>query len=155
MAIIQRILVPTDFSDCARRALDYAAELANRLSASIVVAHIYVPPVVYMPEGVWAMPDAFPDARKDLEQAMARLAAQVREKKVAQVETVIVEGDPSHEIVKVAQQQKCDLVVLGTHGRTGVRHLVLGSVAEKVVRRSTCPVLTVGPRADAPAGSAN
>lgn len=148
MALITRILVPTDFSDCARRALEYSAELASKLSASVVLLHVYMPPIVYMPEGVWTLPDAMIDVRNDLEQALNKLAVQARELGVRQVDTAVIEGDPAHQVVKHAEKERCDLIVMGTHGRGALKHLVLGSVAEKVVRRASCPVLTVGPRAE-------
>lgn len=148
MALITRILVPTDFSDCAKRALEYSAELASKLSASVVLLHVYMPPIVYMPEGVWTLPDAMIDVRNDLEQALNKLAVQARELGVRQVDTAVIEGDPAHQVVKHAEKERCDLIVMGTHGRGALKHLVLGSVAEKVVRRASCPVLTVGPRAE-------
>jgi nucleotide-binding universal stress UspA family protein len=148
MTLISRILVPTDFSDCAKRALEYSVDLASRLAASLILVHVYLPPIVYMPEGVWAMPNGTANLYDQLGQALTQLAAQTRLASSRPVETVLVEGDPAKQIVRMATEKQCDLIVIGTHGRSGLGHLVLGSVAEKVVQRANCPVLTVGPRAE-------
>jgi nucleotide-binding universal stress UspA family protein len=146
MKPITRILVPTDFSDCATRALEYAIELASKLSASIVLLHVYLPPVVYMPDGIWALPQGAPNVHDKLRAALEALAARTRQAASRPVEIALAEGDPAKEIVKAATDYACDLIVIGTHGRTGLSHLVLGSVAEKVVQRGHCPVLTVALR---------
>jgi universal stress protein A len=148
MTLITRILVPTDFSECAKRSLEYAVELAAKLSASLLLTHVYLPPIVYMPEGVWAMPNGMASVHDQLEQALQRLAAQVRQRSARPADVALVEGEPAKEIIKTARAQACDLIVIGTHGRGGLGHLVLGSVAEKVVRGASCPVLTVGPHAE-------
>lgn len=146
MPPITRILVPTDFSECATHALEYAVELAVKLSASMVLLHVFLPPVVYMPDGVWALPEGAPNVHDKLRTALDSLAAQTRKTSSRPVETALAEGDPSKEIVKAAADHGCDLIVIGTHGRSGISHLVLGSVAEKVVQRAACPVLTVALR---------
>ena len=146
MTTISRILVPTDFSDCATRALEYAIELASKLSATIVLAHVFLPPIVYMPDGIWALPEGAPNVHDKLLEALDKLAAQTRVASSRPVETTLVEGDPAKESVKAATHQACDLIVIGTHGRSGLSHLVLGSVAEKVVQHATCPVLSVALR---------
>jgi nucleotide-binding universal stress UspA family protein len=150
MTLISRILVPTDFSACASHALDYGVELAAKLSASLVLLHVYLPPIVYMPEGIWAMPQGTLNLHDQLERALNTLAAQTRKTSSRPVETALVEGDPAKQIAEAAVAQHCDLIVIGTHGRSGLGHLVLGSVAEKVVQRASCPVLTVGVRAVVP-----
>ncbi len=146
MSPITRILVPTDFSDCATRALEYAIELASKLSASIVLVHVFLPPVVYMPDGIWALPQGAPNVHDKLREALEALAAKTRKSSSRPVEIALVEGDPPKEIVKAASDYACDLIAIGTHGRSGISHLVLGSVAEKVVQRAHCPVLTVAMR---------
>jgi universal stress protein A len=148
MALITRILVPTDFSECAKRSLEHAVELASKLSASLLLTHVYLPPIVYMPEGVWAMPNGMASLHAQLEQALQKLAAQTRQLSSRPADIALVEGEPAKEIVKAARTHGCDLIVIGTHGRSGLGHLVLGSVAEKVVRNASCPVLTVGPHAE-------
>lgn len=145
MALIQRILVPTDFSDCAKRAIDYATELCKSLSAALVVVHVYAPPTVYLPDGVWTLPVTDADMRKELNTGLEKLAADARAVGIRDVSTVLTEGNAAHEIGCVARDQHCDLIVMGTHGRSGVKHLLLGSVAEQVIRRADCAVLTVRP----------
>ena len=147
MALIHRILVPTDFSDGARHALDYAVEQARAFAASLVLAHAHTPPMIYAPEGVMLTPlwDE-PELRAQLADSLAKLAAEVRERGIAEVSTQLLDGTPWQEIVRAAAEDKCDLIVMGTHGRGGLKHLFLGSVAERVVRKAPCPVLTVGAR---------
>jgi nucleotide-binding universal stress UspA family protein len=147
MTLIQRILVPTDFSDCAKRAIDYATELCKSLSATLVVLHIYAPPTVYLPDGVWTLPATDADMRTELNSGLEKLATDLRAAGVRDVSTALVEGNAAHEIGRVAHDQHCDLIVMGTHGRSGVKHLLLGSVAEQVIRRADCAVLTVRPAA--------
>jgi nucleotide-binding universal stress UspA family protein len=147
MALISKILVPTDFSPDADRALEYAVELAARFSASIRLVHVYRIPVVALPEGVVTLMPDLPGLMKQLEDGLAGVAARARKLGVSDVETTLAEGVDWHEILNVAKEHGCDLIVMGTRGRTGIPHLLLGSVAEKVVRKAECPVLTVGRKA--------
>jgi nucleotide-binding universal stress UspA family protein len=144
MALIHKILIPTDFSEHASVALEYGADLALRYSAPVVVVHTYANPVVAVPDGFVMM--TAPDLAElliQLRTGIDRAAARLRELGVASVETRLIEGSAWHEIVAVAKAEGCDLVVMGTHGRGGLSHALLGSVAEKVVRKAACPVLTV------------
>ncbi|MEZ4363131.1 MAG: universal stress protein [Kofleriaceae bacterium] len=143
MTLISRILVPTDFSDCAARALEYALSLATKVGASVVLVHVFTPPIVYMPEGIWAMPAGERNLHDKLEEALQKLAAQCRETSSRPVEAVIAEGEAAKQIVSTAEAQRCDLIVMGTHGRSGLSHILIGSVAETVVQHSRCPVLTL------------
>jgi nucleotide-binding universal stress UspA family protein len=148
MALIHRILVPIDFFAPAQRALDHAVELARAFSAPLILAHVHAPPIVVLPDGVITVP--IPDelaVRAQLEGGMAKLVQSVRDRGLSDVAQVIVDGTPWREIVRLAADCACDLIVMGTHGRGGLKHLLLGSVAEHVVRRAPCPVLTVGPKA--------
>ena len=142
---VTRILVPTDFSETADAALEYAKTLATNLGASVHLLHVFQDPNVpaaYANE-VFVPP---PDLREhDLAAARTNLLKRMS----AEDETrfagthAIVEGLTAKEIVKYAEQYAIDLIVMGTHGRRGVAHLLLGSVAEHVVRTARCPVLTV------------
>lgn len=147
MALIQRILVPTDFSDCAKRALEYAAELSAKLAAEVVLVHVYAPPTVFLPEGAVLFPMKDSELRAQLGAGLDKVALEARALGAHPTRTVFAEGDAAREIVRVAREEHCDLIVMGTHGRAGIRHLVLGSVAERVVRKADCAVLSVGPRA--------
>jgi universal stress protein A len=147
MTLVHRILVPTDFSECAGHALEYAAELSVKLSAPLLLVHIYQPPVVYTPEGyVWATLPSEAQVRDDLMIGLGK-QADVARARGAHVELAIATGGAWHEIIRLAEDRACDLVVMGTHGHSGLKHALLGSVAEKVVRKATCPVLTVAQRA--------
>jgi nucleotide-binding universal stress UspA family protein len=152
MSLVHKILVPSDFSEGSDRALDYAIEIARDMSASLLLAHVYASPVVLTPEGVVTPLVDEVAVRADLDAGLTRLAARAREHSVGKVEVVQATGVPWREVVRAAKDHGCDLIVMGTHGRGGFSHLFLGSVAEKVVRKAHCPVLTVGPRvAEVPA----
>jgi len=153
MGLIQRILVPTDFSACANRALEYAAELSTNLGAAVVLVHVYAPPTVYLPEGAVLFPMKDTELRAKLTAGLEQVAVEARAHGIKDTRTVFTEGDAAREIVRVAREEHCDLIVMGTHGRGGIRHLVLGSVAERVMRKADCAVLSVGPRASVPEGT--
>lgn len=148
MTEIRNILCPIDFSEYSRRALDHAVAIARWYDSSITVLHVYsaAPAAVYAP-GLPLVEPAAPTAA-DLEQLRAHARSVLDAAQVGDipVDVVIVEGNIAGEIVSRAKQT--DLLVIGTHGRSGFDRLVLGSVAEKVLRKAVCPVLTV-PRAGA------
>ena len=147
----RRILFPTDFSACALEALPKACELASVSRAALVLVHVLpvepptpwdVPP--YADFGLAVMPES--EYRLRLEQEVGRrLAALAVEHLPAELERVLVikSGDPAREIVATAAEQRCDLIMMATHGWAGWRHLVFGSVAEKVLRESDRPVLVI------------
>ncbi len=148
MKPIKRIVVATDFSDCSRSAIDYALHLAERLDAEVELLHVFERPV-YFDVGIahslqvqHGVEQWLKDLRQEADQRLRALAEELRRQK-AVVRTVLREGRAVDEILKAAQPAQTDLVVLGTHGRTGLPHVVLGSVAERVVRQAPCPVLTV------------
>jgi nucleotide-binding universal stress UspA family protein len=142
----KRILCPIDFSDASRAALEAAAEVAKRYGAKVALFHAYPVPGYTFPDG------SFVASSKMLEELSDQAHRHLLEWKViaeklgiAQVEIATAIGEPAHEILAFAKAQQADLLVMGTHGRTGIQHALMGSVAERVVRRSTCPVLTVRP----------
>ena len=146
MSRISRILVPTDFSATSDLALDYAREIAQRFGASLHLLHVLEDPFVHGPFASEALIDETADVRRTiLEDARARLARRVqrREGEVAAASAQIVSGHSAETIVKHARQLGADLIVMGTHGRTGLAHLLIGSVAERVFRTAPCPVMTV------------
>jgi nucleotide-binding universal stress UspA family protein len=143
---ISRILVPTDFSDTSDAALAYAKTMAARLGASLHLIHVFQDPYTlgaYAPEVYAPMPPEVRDgALRAAEQRLfERLDA--TEKRRFRGTTEVVTGLTAKQIVKYATDRGMDLIVMGTHGRSGMAHLLLGSVAEHVVRTSQCPVLTV------------
>jgi universal stress protein A len=144
---IRHILVPVDFSDTACKALQYAVPFARAFDAEVSVVHVVQPYTVptklgFMePEIVVNHGEIVDAARKELDRLCARemgggvhYQAQVRE------------GVPWHEVVTAAGEINADLIILATHGRTGLQHALLGSVAERVVRHASCPVLVVRKR---------
>ena len=149
MVKIQSILCPIDFSDCSGHALDYARDLAKLLGASLRLLHVYEDPISTIPFAI-AGTAGLPTTPVDLvnEARSHRLVEASRLQKLCTEHGVTthveeVEGLPAETIIKVAKDTHADLIVMGTHGRTGLSHLVVGSIAERVVRLSSCPVLTV------------
>jgi len=143
---IKRILVPVDFSKQSRKALDYAIELA-RPTAAQVVALFVVEPIYYAePDLAGAVGSTvgglLEQQRSGAEKQLARLRARLA-KRCIKLRTLLQEGTPYQAIVDTARTIKADLIVISTHGRTGLSHLLMGSVAERVVRTATCPVLTI------------
>lgn len=142
----RRILWPTDFSPVAKTALPYALDLAADAGAELVLLHVLTPPLTYagpeIPGALWG--ELQQKNRAAAREELRRLAAQVEGPRV-RVHTLLAEGVPFDQILRVAKRLRCDLIVLATHGRTGLGHVLMGSVAENVVRRAHCPVLTVRP----------
>ncbi|MBI5760629.1 MAG: universal stress protein [Planctomycetales bacterium] len=147
MIELKRILFPTDFSPNANAALAYATALAEQFGAELHVLHVMVEPAVIIPEpgAFYPIPDTLlADIKEQSEKALNQVPdPQWCQGKV--VQRVLRRGTPFVEIVRYAKEANADLVVLGTHGRGGLAHVLLGSVAEKVVRKAPCPVLTVRP----------
>lgn len=133
------IVVPTDFEDASGKALELAKDLAGKLGTEVVLVHVYSLPTYTYPG---LEPTLLPGFHGEVMQAAQRALDDLG---MAQggLRTLLREGDTASEILAVAGELGARLVVMGTHGRKGLSHLFLGSVAEKVVRRSTVPVLTV------------
>lgn len=142
----KKILCPIDFSDASRVALETASDLASRQGASLTLFHAYPVPGYTFPDG------SFVASSKMLEELAEQANRHLEEWRelatkagAASVTAATAVGEPAHEIVSFAEAQGMDLVVVGTHGRTGLTHALMGSVAERVVRKAPCPVLTVRP----------
>lgn len=144
MRPIRRILFPTDFSDYAEDALSYAVRLAKDFDAELHVLHVVSPlPALVCTEGMPYNPADTEDSRiADAERAVGRLVGTVKDLGVT-VRSRVCTGVPFHEILEYARGQDIDLIVMATHGRTGLAHALLGSVTEKIVRTAPCPVFTV------------
>jgi nucleotide-binding universal stress UspA family protein len=147
MIEIRRILCPVDFSDFSRRALDHAIAIAKWYQSTITLLHVHVLPVPYgAGQGVVPPPSTLtPETRKALLGDLERFSGSASAAGIP-VECEIVEGPISPAILAKAEALPADLLVMGTHGRSGFERFVLGSVTERVVRQAPCPVLTV-PRA--------
>ncbi len=142
MTLPTTLLVPVDFSAFSEAALAFAVELAKPLNARIVVMHAYELPIYGFPSGtVVATPDMAASimtaAQSGLDAMTARFADDVK------IEKVLRLGPPSTEVNEVAKEVGAGMIVIGTHGRSGVARFFLGSIAEKIVRFAALPVLTV------------
>jgi nucleotide-binding universal stress UspA family protein len=147
---IRKILVPVDFSEGAQPALALAATMARTFDASVELLHVWQPPplipfpVVIVPSTGETTPINIEElARTTAGAQMKELVDRLRDQGVREVLSRVAVGAPAYEIVELATLGHFDLIVMGTHGRSGIAHAVIGSVAEKVVRRAKCPVLTV------------
>ena len=142
---ITRILVPVDFSSQSEEAVRYAASLARMANARVEMVHVVQDPFMAMVSS----PEAYiPDVTELLNSLTERATSLLEQLKVKELtgvstESIVLHGEPSRRIVDYAVDWGADLIVMGTHGRTGLSHVVLGSVAERVVRHAQCPVLTV------------
>jgi nucleotide-binding universal stress UspA family protein len=141
---IKTILYAIDFSEGARAAMDHAITLARDYRAKLILLHILQDISIadwYVPSSL-SMGELMEDMEKNAWEEMRTWEAEIASK-VSTVEVMIVRGIPFVEIIKTARDKHADLVIIGTHGRTGIDHMLFGSTAEKVVRKSPCPVLTV------------
>ena len=155
---LSRILVPVDFSEPSLKALHYAIRFAEQFGAEIILQHV-MEPIVYPSELGYAA-DEIPMLSEQalVKSAGERLVKLAREavRPPLRVQTVISIGSPFHEITALAKERNVDLIMVTTHGYTGLKHVLMGSTAERVVRHAPCPVLTVRQHehefVDAPSG---
>ena len=137
------ILVPIDFSRHADAVMNWAVHLAEEHASRIALLHVYHLPVEFQQiEGAYLPADFWANVKQEAEQQLTALAERARGRGV-QVVQHVREGYPATVIVDEATELGADLVVIGTHGHTGLKHLLLGSIAERVVQKAPCPVLTV------------
>jgi universal stress protein A len=155
MIEFRRILFPTDFSPYADEAKQYACDLVSQFQAELYLLHVIDD--IYAEVPTFGMGLSFPGFVDNVPKHRAKLNAEATKLLSEQVGSEFQEsnrvitatrfGAPFHEIIKYAQEHSADMIVMGTHGRTGIRHMLIGSVAERVVRKAKCPVLTVRPKA--------
>jgi nucleotide-binding universal stress UspA family protein len=143
MTKLENILVPTDLDENSNHALAYGRELAATYGATLHLFHVV--------ESIWSgsltvadfpgqMDNYYQQYRQASETGLKNMAKKIKE---VEVKTALIEGTPHTEIVRYAREHKIDLIVLATHGRTGLSHMLIGSVAEKVVQMAPCPVITI------------
>lgn len=142
--MMQRILIPIDFSDTSLAAAEYGCDLAAQLRAHVTLLNVFSAGIVATPDAVFVPTPEELDAlsrgaRAHLQSVAARL-----EREQLSIECVALEGMPADVICGFAEREHAELIVMGTHGRRGLSHLLLGSVAEQVLRHGPCPVLTIG-----------
>jgi predicted phosphoribosyltransferase/nucleotide-binding universal stress UspA family protein len=136
-SLFRTILHPTDLAESSEAALHLACSLARYHGSRLVLLHVVEVPAAVYAGGVVV------DSVREVNEARTRLQQIRAHTPAIMVDCRLAEGEPAEEIVRLAEDQDCDLIVLGTHGRSGLRRLVLGSVAEQVLRQAPCPVLTV------------
>jgi len=137
----QHFLVPLDFSEYANQALDYAIHLAGKLDARLTLLHVIQSlPLGGVDMGVTVPYTYMQELEAEIMESMNDYLQRVTAAGL-EGEITVVHGVPFHEIIELAKNQHVDLIIMGTHGRTGFQHVLLGSVAEKVVRMAPCPVL--------------
>lgn len=148
MIRIQKILFPTDLSDAAAEAQVYACSLAEQYGAELHVLSVVQDVTLVSPDpsNPWVIPASSLD---EIKESVLRALEPIPDPRWAdgrQVVKLVRSGVPFLEIIRYAKEANIDLIVIGTHGRTGLSHVLLGSVAEKVVRKAPCPVLSVHPK---------
>jgi nucleotide-binding universal stress UspA family protein len=145
MIDLHRILVPTDFSKFSQNALTYALAFAEKFGAELDLLHVVQDLAMFLPDVVTAGPPLVPPIDQLTQAVRTALERLIQENNLNRlpVHAEIREGTPFYEIIRFAREKDIDLIVMGTHGRSGLAHVLLGSVTEKVVRKAPCPVLTV------------
>lgn len=145
MIDLRRILVPTDFSKHSDVALTYAAALAEKFGAELFLLNVVQDLALFIPDAVAVAPPIAVPVEQFLAAAREALerVALATDLGSLTVHREVREGTPFYEIIRFAKERQVDLIVMGTHGHTGLTHVLLGSVTEKVVRKAPCPVLTV------------
>ncbi len=141
---ISRVLVPIDFSDYSKNALKYAVNFVKHFQAELFLIYV-VEPVIYPPDfsmGQIAVPSVDIDMDKRAFEELNKLANQEIPAQI-KVKSIVKTGKPFIEIIETAKEVDIDLIIIATHGHTGMEHILFGSTAEKVVRKAPCPVLTL------------
>lgn len=144
MKQFEKILLATDFSDCSEEACEYALSLAKSFNSSLLLLHVINEPVDL--RGFYVPHISFEQLENEIANGASRMLdsfCQERLKDFSGVEKRVVSGIPYEEINRIAREEAVSLIVIGTHGRTGLDHLLFGSTAERVVRHAPCPVMTI------------
>jgi nucleotide-binding universal stress UspA family protein len=144
MRPIRKILVPIDFSPHSAVALQYAIDIALHYSAELALVHVFDIGIYALGDGSPMLdPAHFENIVNQIEHDLDEAKRDALAAGVGVVHTKLLQGKPDHELQRSALEDGADLIVMGTHGRTGFRHLLMGSVAERLLRRAHCPVFTV------------
>lgn len=144
MKRFERILLATDFSDYSEVACEYAVTLAKTFNSSLLVLHVINEPVDL--RGFYVPHISFEQLEQEIESGATKMLetfCQENLKDFSGYETMVIAGVPYEEIIRMATEKESSLIVIGTHGRTGLDHLIFGSTAERVVRGAPCPVMTI------------
>jgi nucleotide-binding universal stress UspA family protein len=144
MNAFKNIVVPVDFSSHSDEAVRIAADLSIRYEGALTLVYVFQPVHDPMPEGyVLYTPTQITEMTQHFERLLGASKKQAEGAGAVDVQTRLLQGFVTAELLEFARKQRADLIVMGTHGRTGVAHALLGSVAERVLRKAPCPVLTV------------
>ncbi len=145
MIDLHRILVPTDFSKQSQNALKYAVAFAEKFGAELYLLHVVQDLAVFIPDMITVAPPVLPTVKQLTDAVYVAFERLIEENHLTglAVHREVREGSPFVEIIRFASEEDMDLIVLSTHGHTGLAHMLLGSVTEKVVRKAPCPILTV------------
>ena len=145
MIDLKRILVPTDFSKFSQSALQYAAAFSEKFGAELYLLHVVQDLAVFIPDMITVTPPPSPSLEQLSSAARAAFDRLIKDNQLLhlKIHREVREGTPFYEIIRFAKDTNIDLIVMGTHGHTGLVHVLMGSVSEKVVRKAPCPVLTV------------
>lgn len=145
MIDLKHILVPTDFSKSSENALRYAVAFVEKFGAQLSLLHVVQDLTWFIPEAILVAPAAIPPVEQFHTAALTALERMIKGLNLPgiTVHPEVRQGAPFHAIIEYAREKNIDLIVMGTHGHTGLTHVLVGSTAEKVVRKAPCPVLTV------------
>jgi nucleotide-binding universal stress UspA family protein len=145
MIDLHRILVPTDFSKSSDNALTYGIAFAEKFGAEMYLLHVVQDLTWFVPEAILVAPAAMPPLEQFVTAAQTALERVIQKLNLPgiKIHPQVREGTAFDTIIRYAREIDVDLIVMGTHGHTGLAHVLLGSVAERVVRKAPCPVLTV------------
>ena len=144
--MFKKILYPVDFSDYAEEIMEYATTIASRFDSELHLIHIIPNLNYFTPYESFLTPENLVAVERNIESEVDKDFVKLVEKITVPVKKVIRTGVTFLEIIDYIKEAGIDLVVMGTHGRSGIEHILIGSVAEKVVRKAPCPVLTVRPK---------
>lgn len=150
MIRFKNILVPTDFSESSNKAIEYALSLAREHQSTLYLLHVYEP-VIYYSDAPIGLPDVVEleqNIRSSAESSLnhvvdACIRSREAEYGTIPLEVILRQGKPYLEILRTVKDRAIDLIIMSTHGRSGLEHILMGSVTEKVVRKAPCPVLTI------------
>lgn len=141
---IKKILVPVDFSDYSKAALKYSSAFAKQFNAELILVYV-VEPIIYPPDfsmGQLALPSFNIEIDKRAEEELKKLSQTEIDSSI-KIKTLVKPGKPFIEIIETAREEDVDLIIIATHGHSGMEHILFGSTADKVVKKAPCPVLTI------------
>ncbi len=144
--MFKKILCPVDFSQFTQEVIDYAIDIAEKYGSELYVMHVVPNMTYFTPYESFLTPENLVVIEKNIQDEVARDFAKLLKNKSVPAKTVIRTGVAFVEIIDYAKSESIELIVMGTHGRSGIEHILIGNVAEKVVRKSPCPVMTIRPK---------